>query len=325
MLDTHDLSLLTAIKEHGTLVGAARALNVTPSAVTQRLQHLEKRLGMHLVDRTARRLHFTGEGEFLCARGKELLERHRELMEEVMLRHGKLVGTLKINAPFGFGRKYLAETVARFSALHPHVEVLLKLSEQPLLDERERFDMVLHIGELQNLGLIAHTIAPNSRFVCAAPELLRRHGTPDSPQDLVNYPCIALLENNEDTTLWTFTKNGRSHTVRIRPVLASNDGGVAAAWAKSALGIIMRSQWDIAESVARGDLVRLLPDWRLPDAPVIALTHRRRGIPERVTAFLALLKKHFAPVPPWQAESSQSSRGTERPLAAGGEHDIQQR
>ena len=305
MIDTLDLQFLLAIKTHGTLIGAARFLNVTPSAVTQRLKQLEARLGIHLVDRSARRLHFTQEGELLCHKGAHLLQQHKALWEEVMQQHGKLVGTLKINAPFGFGRKYLTAIVAQFHHLYPDVEVLLKLSEQPLLEEQDRFDLVLHIGELSSSNLIAHTIAPNQRFICAAPALLERCGTPSTPQDLLNLPCIALLENNEDNTLWSFEQKNKKQTIRIMPTLTSNDGDVVRTWAQAGLGIVMRSQWDVEQAISQGLLVRLLPRWKLPDAPVIALTHQRKGIPERVRAFMVMLKQQFAPVPPWQSHAKK--------------------
>jgi len=300
MIDTPDIRLLVAIRQFGTLVGAARALNVTPSAVTQRLQHLEKRLGMNLVERTARKLRFTDEGHFLCDRGEALLEQHEALWENVTQRHGKLIGVLKINAPFEFGRKYIAAIVAEFALLHPHVAVLLKLSEQPLFDERDRFDLVLHIGEMHESSLIVHTIAPNRRYVCAAPSLLEQYGLPSSPQDLSRYPSIGLLENNEDTTLWMFKREGQRQTVRMRPMLSSNNGGVACLWAKAGMGVLMRSQWDVAEAVESGELVRLLPEWELPEAPVVALMPRRKGVAERVKVFLALLKERFSPAPPWR-------------------------
>lgn len=300
MIDTLDLQFLLAIKEHGSLVGAARFLNVTPSAVTQRLQQLEARLDIHLIDRTARRLHFTDEGELLCRKGQALLEQHKALLEEVMQQHGKLVGTLKINAPFGFGRKYLTPIITQFHRLYPQVEVLLKLSEQPLLEEQDRFDLVLHIGELYNSNLIVHAIAPNQRFICAAPALIEHYGMPSTPQALLNLPSIALQENNEDTTLWCFEQKSKKQTIRVIPSLSSNDGDVVCSWAKSGLGIIMRSQWDVADALSQGHLIRLLPEWTLPDAPVVALTHRRKGMPERVHAFMSLLKQHFSPQPPWQ-------------------------
>ena len=300
MIDTLDLQFLLAIKEHGSLVGAARFLNVTPSAVTQRLQQLEAKLDIHLIDRTARRLHFTDEGELLCRKGQTLLEQHKALLEEVMQQHGKLVGSLKINAPFGFGRKYLTPIITQFHRLYPQVEVLLKLSEQPLLEEQDRFDLVLHIGELYNSNLIVHAIAPNQRFICAAPALIEHYGMPSTPQALLNLPSIALQENNEDTTLWCFEQKSKKQTIRVIPSLSSNDGDVVCSWAKSGLGIIMRSQWDVADALSQGHLIRLLPEWTLPDAPVVALTHRRKGMPERVHVFMSLLKQQFSPQPPWQ-------------------------
>ena len=62
----------------------------------------------------------------------------------------------------------------------------------------------------------------------------------------------------------------------------------------------MRSEWDVAEALAQGSLVRVLPDWHLPDADVVALVARREGLSARVKLFLAFLQARFRPRPPWR-------------------------
>jgi molybdate transport repressor ModE-like protein len=300
MTDSADIRFLLAIRDRGSLAAAARELGLSPSAVTQRLQQLEKTLGARLVDRTARRLRFTDEGALLCERGATLVQQFDTLLDEVRGRRGRLVGTLKINAPLGFGRRYVAPAVAAFQAEHPRVEIALTLSDEPLAEHADRYDLVVHIGGLRASNLVGYAIAPNTRIVCASPAFVTRHGEPASPDDLARLPCIVLRENNEDASLWHFRKGRTTRSVRVTGALSCNDGDVVRQWAREGRGAILRSEWDVADALAQHALVRLLPAWKTPDADVIALTHHRTGMPARVRQFLRLLQARFKPRPPWR-------------------------
>jgi DNA-binding transcriptional LysR family regulator len=262
---------------------------------------MEKKLDVRLVDRSARRLRFTDEGELLCARGTGLLQQFDTLLEDLQERRRGFVGKLKINAPFGFGRQYVAPSVAAFKSLHPEVEIVLTLSDQPMLEVEDRFDVVIHIGQLGVSNLVCRTLAANRRYVCASPAFIARHGPIESPEQLAELPCIALRENNEDVTLWHFNRGRNSKSVRVQASLSSNDGNVIKQWGCDGLGVILRSEWDVAHDLAQGTLVRLLPGWKLPDADVVALTHQRDGLPERTRNFMRLLQESFQPEPPWRA------------------------
>jgi molybdate transport repressor ModE-like protein len=301
MTDSADIRFLLAIQQSGSLVAAARKLGLTPSAVSQRLQQLEKKLGARLIDRTARKLSFTEEGALLCQRGSELIQQFDTLLEDLRIRHEGLVGTLKVNAPLGFGRRYVAPAVADFQRENPDVEVALTLSDQPLTEAADRFDVVVHIGELRASNLVGHAIAPNARFVCASAAFIKRFGNPETPDDLARLPCIVLHENKEDVSLWHFRKGKISRSVRVASKLSCNDGDVIRRWACEGRGIILRSEWDVAEDIRQGRLVRLLPAWKAPDANVIALTHNRSGLPRRTRDFMQYLQARFRPLPPWRA------------------------
>lgn len=101
-------------------------------------------------------------------------------------------------------------------------------------------------------------------------------------------------------SLWRFRKGRSEVAVRIAPAMSSNDGEVVRAWALQDKGVIMRSEWDVADSLASSRLVRLLDDWRLPDADIVALTPQRHGVSARVKLFLTFLQVRFQPVPPWR-------------------------
>ncbi|MFJ2987170.1 LysR family transcriptional regulator [Collimonas sp. NPDC087041] len=301
MTESTDIRFLLTIRDSGSLTAASRKLGLTPSAVTQRLQLLEKKLSMRLVDRTARKLLFTEEGQLLCQRGGELLQQFDALFDDLHERSGGLVGTLRVNAPLGFGRRYLAPIIADFQRQHPDVTIALTLSDRPLTETVDRFDVVIHIGELQASNLVGFAIAPNARFVCASPSFIKRFGNPTTPDELAHLPCIVLSENNEDVSLWNFSKGKTSRSVRVSSKLSCNDGDVIRRWGCEGRGVILRSEWDVADDLQSGRLIRLFPSWKTPDANVIALTHNRTGLPARTRHFMEYLQSGFKPTPPWRA------------------------
>ncbi|CAG9262785.1 LysR family transcriptional regulator [Paraburkholderia unamae] len=301
MNDSSDIRFLMTIREAGSLVAAARTLGISPPTVTQRLQQIERKLDTRLIDRTARRLRFTEEGTLLCQRGADLVQQFDALFDDVRARQGGLAGTVKIRAPLGFGRRHLASVVSAFQRDNPDVDIELTLTDQPLSETAERYDIVVHIGELPASNLIGYAIAPNARFVCAAPALLKRFPNPETPDDLRQLPCIVLRENNEDASLWQFRKGRTTRSVRVSSKLCCNDGDVVRQWACEGRGVILRSEWDVADDLAKGDLVRLLPAWKAGDADVIALTRNRAGLPARTRQFMRYMQARFKPQPPWRS------------------------
>jgi DNA-binding transcriptional LysR family regulator len=298
MISLEDLRFFAVVARHPTLAAAARSLDVSPSAVTQRLRQLEARLRVRLVDRSTRRLVLTDEGELLAERGIAVLGAADEIAEALATRRGAVTGLLRVVAPFGFGRRYVASAAAEFRRLYPESTIALSLSENPQRLPEGSWDVLVHVGELRDSGLISLRLAPNDRVLCAAPDYLRGHPEPGRPEDLRRHDCAALRENDEDVTLWRFTgPAGELATVRIDPAMASNDGDVIREWALAGLGVIVRSEWDVAEALEQGRLLRLLPEWRLPSADVTVLLGERNQRTARTSRFIEILKARLSPVP----------------------------
>lgn len=298
MLHASDLTFFATIARTPSLAAAARQLDVTPSAVTQRLQELERRLGVQLLERRGRRPTLTAEGELLATRGQVIGDELEALAEALAARRGVVAGHLRVLAPFGFGRRYVAPLAADFCRMHPDVTLDLSLSESLTRVPEHGWDVAIHIGSEPHHSLRAEVLAPNARVVCAAPSYIATHGTPTSPDALRTARCIALRENDEDVTLWRFTdRAGRTTQVRITPTLASNDGDIVREWALAGDGVIVRSAWSVHDDLEAGRLVRLLPENVLPRADVVAFVGPRRGRSARTTAFVAALRVALAPVP----------------------------
>jgi DNA-binding transcriptional LysR family regulator len=218
-----------------------------------------------------------------------------------------LGGRVRVCAPFGFGRHHIAPLLAKFAKQHPRIELSLDLLESPWPTRRD-VDIVVHIGEVRDSSWVAHPLADNERWLCAAPSYLKtQQFVPRHPRELQPHPCICIRENEEDVTLWHYRQRargrkgaGKRESLRVAPVLTSNDGDVARQWCEQGLGLVLRSEWDAAPAVAKGKLVRLLPDWSFGDAPAVALTPSRKGASARVTELLRFLQASFRPRPPWR-------------------------
>jgi DNA-binding transcriptional LysR family regulator len=303
MLAPGDLQFFLAIAASPSLAAAARTLDVSPSAVTQRLRALELRLGLQLVDRSGHHLSLTAEGDLIAERGRDIVTALNGLNDTLAEWRGEVAGHLRVIAPLGFGRRYIAPLVARFQADHPQLRIDFVLTDRPTRTQIETGGLVIHIGDQSEApsNLIVRKLAQNARFICASPAYLARNGMPKNPKDLLAHSCIALRENEEDVTLWRFhrIRDKLVESIRIDPFLASNDGEVVKAWAIAGYGLIVRSEWDVAGDLLEGRLVRVLTDYDLPPAPIVALIGaRREARSARTTRFLEMLADSLRQ-PPW--------------------------
>ncbi|QHE92613.1 LysR family transcriptional regulator [Pandoraea fibrosis] len=300
MIQIEDLRLIEALAQSASLSAAARMLNVTPPALSARLRKLEATLGLALATRTSRQLSLTAEGERLAREGSALLAQLDALPESFRREDKRLTGTLRIAAPFGYGRHHVAPALARFAQLHPDLRLQLDLRETPWPDKYDS-DAVIHVGAVRDSSWIARALAPNERWLCASPTYLRQYGVPATPSDLLRHRCICIRENDEDVTLWRFRREVKSSaamprrastrdSIRVVPAYTSNDGSVAREWAEQGLGLVLRSEWDTREAVAHGKLVRVLADWAFDSAPVTLLVPTRRGRTARLQALMAFLE-----------------------------------
>lgn len=300
MIQLEDLRLVSALAKAPSLSAAARALSVTPPALSIRLKRLEAQLGLHLAVRSAHRLSLTPEGERLAQEAGTLLQRLQELPDTLQSEGRALSGSVRISAPFGFGRAHVAPLLATFAAAHPRITLSLDLMETPWPDRRNA-DVVVHIGEVRDSSWVAHPLLPNDRWLCASPAYLKTERfVPQHPREVLAHPCICIRENEEDVTLWHYRKRtkrnapaAKRESLRVTPAFITNDGEVARQWCERGLGLVLRSEWDAAPVVARGALVRLLPQWDFGSAPAIALVPARSGVTARVRALVEHLQRNL--------------------------------
>uniref|UniRef100_E1THE8 Transcriptional regulator, LysR family n=1 Tax=Burkholderia sp. (strain CCGE1003) TaxID=640512 RepID=E1THE8_BURSG len=310
MLQLEDMQLLRALGGSRSLAATARLLDLTPPAVTVRLQRIEQRMGMQLATRAARGISLTDEGQRIVQEAIEILERIESIASRVSGESSGASGHLRVVAPFGFGREYVAPLVRDLRRSHPNLAISLVLVESPLA-AASGADAVISIGRVKGSSWVGHFLAPNERFLCASPALARSLSRLKHPSELNRCEYLALRENDEDVTRLRFTQRDavgkratRSVTIRLDSALSSNDGTVVRDWAVDGLGVVARSEWDCARLIAEGKLRRVLPAWRLEPAPIMALTPTRQNLTIRQRVFLEAAKRAFDPVP-WRNQADR--------------------
>lgn len=301
-MDRGDLALVLAIRDQGSLAGAAATLDVVPSVVTKRLGALEARLGQRLFERTTRRLSATAEGEAVCLHARALLDGFAALENELGERQNELTGTIRLAATFGFGRRWLGPAVAAFQARHPALQIELMLTEQLPDLGAEGYDGAVWLWAVQQrhaADWISRRIARNQRVLAASPDYLKRRGTPATVEALASHDCLVARENGDASqrqhAVWTLrhARDGSTARVRVQGALASNSGEMVRDWCLAGHGITLRSLWDIAPQLASGELVRLLPQYAMAEADIHWIAPWRPKTPRRVRLLVDHLVEQF--------------------------------
>ncbi|TBU76285.1 LysR family transcriptional regulator [Phytopseudomonas daroniae] len=307
--DLSDLRLFERILRAGNLSAAARELDLSLAVVSKRLARLEARVGVRLLQRTTRRLAPTEEGRLFHAHCRRILDEVDVAEAMLLQRREQVDGLLRISAPFGFGRRQLIPLIATFRKQYPELRIQLNFGDA-LVDLLEHeVDIAIRFGMPADSSLIARQLAPNNRVLCASPSYLDWHGRPTHPEQLHKHSC--LLIGDQERMHWRFEQDGVPLQVRVQASILCNDGEAAHALALQGQGIVSKSIWDVAADLRAGRLERVLPRYRLPDAPLHALYPTSRQQVPRVRRFVEFLGERLEQS--WQQDIAELA---ERQLAA---------
>jgi DNA-binding transcriptional LysR family regulator len=300
------LESFVSVATKGSLTAAARAEGVAPAIMGRRLDALEERLGVKLLVRTTRRITLTHEGSAFLEDCQRLLADLANAEASVSAGGVKAAGHLRITAPAGFGRRHVAPLVPRFRELHSEVTISLNLSDRVVDLAGEGFDCAVRVGDFPDSSLVSVRLADNRRLCVATPEYLRRHGTPEHPDDLLKFDCLTLSSDASQTRGWAFSlprEGGEPELVHLKPggPLDCSDGQVLHGWCLQGWGIAWRSTWEVEQEIADGRLVEVLAAYAAPPNGIYIVFPQRKHLPLRVRLWIDYLKHHYAQPQFWMA------------------------
>lgn len=297
-IDLNAVLLFAAVAETGGFTAAAEQLGVAKAKVSVEVGRLEQRLGVSLFTRTTRRVTLTDAGQALLAECVPLLRGAQEAMGQLG-GAAELAGPLRISTAVDHAVQSMSRAVAEFAALHPRVSIDVRASDRVTDLVKEGIDVAIRMGWLRDSSLRATRLGEFEQYVVASPAYVARAGMPRAPRDLVGHDWIALSLLPTPLT-WKFSASrGRSQTVRMQSRMRSDSSATLRSLLLHGAGVSAVDQFSVAEALRTGQLVRLLPQWSLPQGGVYAVLPPGRHVPAKVRAFIdfyrAFLERRAAP------------------------------
>src|SRR5262245_29600141 len=178
------LALFVRAAESRSFSEAARHFRMTPSAVSRSIARLERELDARLLVRTTHAVTLTETGQTFYERAARIVADLADAREAVEHERRGPRGTLRVDAPLGFGRVVLRPLVPAFLARHPDLRVEMSLRVAFVDTVAEGVDVLVRVGEPTEASLSARRLGVARMVIAASPKYLKQRGRPRSVSDL---------------------------------------------------------------------------------------------------------------------------------------------
>lgn len=282
-----DLDAVVAIAREGSFRGAARALEMSTTALSNAVAKLEAKLGVRLFNRTTRSVSLTDAGRAFVEQVSPALQAIHAAMEAARSRQTTPSGTLRINAFAAGAREIISPLIMDYVRRHPHVHVDL-VTEGRLVDiVAGGFDLGLRRADLVPADMIAVPLGRPQRYaVVGSTAYFERHGKPRSPSDLTRHSCIRVRLPNGALLRWRFEKHGEVELIDVQGPLTLDEGSLVRAAVLEGLGIGFFLEQNVREDIDGRRLTRVLEDWTPPLADLCLYYPSRRNPSAALKAFV---------------------------------------
>jgi LysR family transcriptional regulator, transcriptional activator for dmlA len=287
-----DLRVLIHVARLASFSAAAKELGTSAAYISKRIAILEEALKVKLFLRTTRSVSLTERGELMLSWAQRVLDVYAQLDGALDDVKSEIRGVLRIASSSGLGRNHVAPVLSELVKMHPGLEIDLEILDRSVDLVDEEIDIDVRVGDVCEPHLVPHHLANGRRVLCASPEYLRSHKEPQTIADLARHSCLLIRERNETYGRWSLRGPDGPRNIRVSAALTSNHGDVIRRWALEGHGIMLRSYWDVADSLARGDLVQVLRTLWQP-ADVCAVTKIRSGNSAKTRLCIRHLRARF--------------------------------
>ncbi|MYM66010.1 LysR family transcriptional regulator [Pseudoduganella sp. FT55W] len=291
----------------GSFLATARHFEVPASSVSRFIASLEKELGQQLFYRSTRAVRLTEQGQRYYAQVRQAVELLDSAAEQFDNAASAIRGLVKINAGESLGRLHLGALVNQLQARYPELEVELTLSNTYIDPVQEGADITVRVGRLVDSGLIGKVVCTQRYVLAASPAYLAEHGTPQTPEDLLQHSCL-LYKGVYEPQRWHFRQSAQQpfEPLVVSGPLRSNNSEVLVNAAMAGRGIVLFPTWIYSPSSFQdGRLVRLLADWDLApyadEVHIQILSPENRLRSQKVRAVSAFLAEAIGSPPYWDA------------------------
>jgi DNA-binding transcriptional LysR family regulator len=282
------------VVDEGGFAAAARALDMSPAAVTRLISDLEQYIGVRLLQRTTRRLVLTQAGEAYLNKVRHILTDIDEAHSDAQVHTREVSGVLRILASPVLATHVLAPLVAEFKRQYPSV-LLDIFVDSPVDPPIEDFDVTLLGADASfDANIVARAIISSDGIICASADYLKKYGTPKTPEDLVNHQCLRIKRPGSRHRIWHLInpqENDVTLDIAVEPSFVANHTDTLLRATIDGAGISGQPINLVAPYLISGQLTRILEPWITGHFTVYAALPSRKFMPARTRAFLEFISE----------------------------------
>jgi LysR family transcriptional regulator, regulator for bpeEF and oprC len=288
------MEVFVRVVETGGFPRAAEGLRMPKATVTTLVQNLEAHLSVKLLNRTTRRVSVTADGAAYYERCLRILGEVEETEQALSRTRGAPRGRLRVDVPGSFGRHVLVPALPDFFTRYPDIRLELGCSDRPVDLLEEGVDCVVRGGNVQDTSLVARRVAMCEFVTCAHIDYIERYGMPEHPRDLARHKCINYFSAKSGKLYeWDFTRGDERIVMPVDGHIAVNDGDAYLSAGLNGLGIMQALLMQVGPQLAKGTLVRVLPEWRTDPLPVYVMYPQNRHLSAKVRVFVDWVAEMF--------------------------------
>ncbi len=289
-----DLGVFVAVVDAGGFSAAARVIGARKAYVSRRVQELERRLGVRLLERTTRTLHLTEAGTAYYDRAARAVVLALEARAAVEAGCHEPVGLLRVTTTELLAELVLRPVVLGYLRKYPKVSVELDVTSRSIDIVRDGFDLALRVGVPSNSNLVGRVIGKGRAVCVASPAYLAEVAAPRAPKDLERLDAVTIAGG---ATEWTFQRRGRKIMVRPRLRLSTPSYTLAREAIVAGLGVGRLPTYFVADDLVAGRLALVLEPWTPPAVSVTAVYASRSLVAPKTRAFVDALTAYVAKRP----------------------------
>lgn len=295
LTDLDDFYCFAQVVEHGGFSAAERATDIPKSKLSRRVYNLEERLGVRLIQRSSRHFAVTDIGMNIYRHAQVMLSAAQAAHDLVDHLSTEPRGIIKLSLPVSIAQNEIARILPAFLKQYPEIKIQMMVTNRRVDIINEGFDIALRVRSSldDDPNLVIRQFDQIEQHLFASQGYLNEFGHLKNPEELSEHKILSMADEHTEQFLILHNNMQQQKKIRVMPTVLGSDLSMLAQLATSGCGITLLPDNVVQQYVERGELVRILPEWKAAHGIFHMVYPSRRGLLPAVRVFIDYLVEHL--------------------------------
>lgn len=277
----------------GSFSRAAAEFNMSNAVASRLVSDLEQHLQIRLLNRSTRSVNLTEAGREYFLRCENILEQIDEAEASSLGLEGNPGGRLRMLVGFTEGLHILTRHLPAFHKKYPKIVLDIHLAEQVVDIVDKQFDIAIQPQTfVYSNSVVIRDLMRAKLILCASAGYLAERGAPQTPEQLNGHECITF-SSSKLRNHWILQGPSGQVGVQLNCILMSNNLVPMLGAIRAGMGVGLAFENVIRDDLAKGSLVRVLPEYHVHVLPYFIVYPSRKHLPTKVRVMIDFLLDIF--------------------------------